>query len=34
VGQVLTEHDDVDMASFTGSTAVGRLTLAAAARNI
>jgi len=34
VGQVLTEHEDVDMASFTGSTDVGRLTLAAAARNI
>ncbi len=34
VGQVLTEHGDVDMASFTGSTAVGRLTLAAAAGNI
>ena len=34
VGQALVEHDDVDMVSFTGSTAVGRSTLRASAGNI
>ena len=33
-GQAITEHRDVDMVSFTGSTAVGRSTLIASARNI
>lgn len=34
VGQAMTEHDDVDMVSFTGSTAVGQRTLQASAGNI
>ncbi|TBU73408.1 sorbosone dehydrogenase [Pseudomonas daroniae] len=34
VGQAISEHMDVDMVSFTGSTEVGRLTLAAAAGNM
>ncbi len=34
VGQAMTEHDDVDMVSFTGSTAVGQKTLQASAGNI
>jgi betaine-aldehyde dehydrogenase len=33
IGQALTEHPDVDMISFTGSTAVGRSTLQAAVGN-
>ncbi|MGC4051993.1 MAG: aldehyde dehydrogenase family protein [Paludibaculum sp.] len=33
-GRAITEHMDVDMVSFTGSTAVGRSTLIASARNI
>lgn len=33
-GQAITEHMGVDMVSFTGSTAVGRSTLIASARNI
>jgi betaine-aldehyde dehydrogenase len=34
VGQALTEHMDVDMVSFTGSTNVGRSTLIASSKNI
>lgn len=34
VGQAISEHADIDMVSFTGSTEVGRLTLAAAAGNM
>lgn len=34
VGQNITEHDDVDMVSFTGSTAVGQMAIRASARNI
>lgn len=34
VGAVMTEHADVDMISFTGSTGVGRLTMANAARTL
>ncbi|WP_416262122.1 aldehyde dehydrogenase family protein [Gibbsiella quercinecans] len=34
VGQRITEHNDVDMVSFTGSTSVGQSTLRAAAGNI
>ncbi len=34
VGQAITEHMDIDMVSFTGSTRVGRLALVASARNI
>ncbi|THF57073.1 aldehyde dehydrogenase family protein [Ollibium composti] len=33
VGQAMTEHADIDMVSFTGSTAVGRRCVAAAAGN-
>ncbi len=34
LGQAISEHADIDMVSFTGSTEVGRLTLAAAAGNM
>jgi acyl-CoA reductase-like NAD-dependent aldehyde dehydrogenase len=34
VGAVMTEHADVDMISFTGSTGVGRLTMANAAKTL
>lgn len=34
IGQALTEHQDVDMVSFTGSTSVGQSTIAASAGNI
>jgi acyl-CoA reductase-like NAD-dependent aldehyde dehydrogenase len=34
VGQAISEHADIDMVSFTGSTEVGRLTMAAAAGNM
>jgi len=34
VGQAITEHMDIDMVSFTGSTRVGRSALVASARNI
>ena len=34
VGNVLTSHADVDMVSFTGSTAVGRITMQNAARTL
>lgn len=33
IGQAMTEHDDIDMLSFTGSTAVGRRALLASAGN-
>jgi betaine-aldehyde dehydrogenase len=33
IGQAMTEHDDIDMVSFTGSTAVGRNCVRAAAGN-
>ena len=33
VGQAITEHPDIDMVSFTGSTATGRRTLQASAGN-
>ena len=34
VGSVLTSHPDVDMVSFTGSTGVGKLTMASAAQHL
>jgi acyl-CoA reductase-like NAD-dependent aldehyde dehydrogenase len=34
VGHAISEHADIDMVSFTGSTEVGRLTMAAAAGNM
>ncbi|VFS90591.1 Betaine aldehyde dehydrogenase [Raoultella planticola] len=34
VGQRITEHADIDMVSFTGSTAVGQMALHASAKNI
>ena len=34
VGSVMTSHPDVDMVSFTGSTGVGRLTMASAAQHL
>ncbi|MCP6559783.1 aldehyde dehydrogenase family protein, partial [Klebsiella pneumoniae] len=34
VGQRITEHVDIDMVSFTGSTAVGQMALHASAKNI
>ena len=34
LGQAISEHADIDMVSFTGSTEVGRLTMAAAAGNM